>query len=148
VHVGETPVTGLEPQSSNGVLVVWEGPTGHEVSVGLKPDPEIDTVAPSLPAIGVSVILGENGLTVNTAEAESPPEPVTVIVYVPVVAVEEAVNEALTLPLVTVQEGLVINAGLPVGVLVTPQAESLLKKPPPVITTVVPPGPEAGLSMT
>jgi hypothetical protein len=49
-----------EPMIGNGVLVIV-----HVPSVGLKPLPVTETRAPSLAAVGVSVILGEYGFTVN-----------------------------------------------------------------------------------
>jgi len=102
-------------------------PIEHVPSPGLKPLPPTTTVEPTGPpttVLGVRVILGEYGFTVNVEEAESPPLPVTVIVYLPVGGLATAVNEALTVPLsgiVIVQDELAIN---PPGVLVTPQAES------------------------
>ena len=61
--------------------------TVQAVSAVLKPDPEIDTVPPSLTAPGLTVSVGENGLTVNAALAVSPLEPFTVTTYCPLVAV-------------------------------------------------------------
>jgi hypothetical protein len=72
----------------SGVTLV----TVQVVSAVLKPEPVIVTVPPSLTAPGLTVIAGENGLTVKVAEATSPVLPLTETVYWPFVAVAATVK--------------------------------------------------------
>jgi hypothetical protein len=76
-----------EPMIANGVLVIV-----HVPSVGLKPLPVTETRAPSLAAVGVSVILGVNRLTTNMAVPKSPLLPRTFTTYVPDVAAAATVK--------------------------------------------------------
>jgi hypothetical protein len=71
------------------------GPVKEQVeSLGAQPEPVTFTVAPIWPEVGVSVIVAVGPVTVNEAEAESPPgAPVTVTVYEIRLAEVETVNE-------------------------------------------------------
>jgi hypothetical protein len=53
-----------------GVLVI-SGGAAH-VSLVLNPLPDIDTVAPGLAKVGLSVIFGAGIVTVNCADIEGP----------------------------------------------------------------------------
>ena len=78
-----------------GVLVI-DAP--EQVSVDLKPVPEIDTLSPALTKVGLSVIVGVGLVTVNVAEAESPVLPLTLMEYAPNAAVLLTLNEPDTKP--------------------------------------------------
>jgi hypothetical protein len=124
----------------NGVLVDIE----HVPSFGLKPLPVIATIEVPAPALGVNVILGENGFTANPAVAESPAVlPLTVTTYGPWAAVGPTVNEAaLIFPLTIVQ---VDTVNSPAGLDEMTHAESVNANPLPETVTTVLSGPEAGL---
>jgi hypothetical protein len=112
-------------------------------SLGLKPEPEKVTVAPSEATLGVKVIEGEYGLTSKVADAESPVLPVTVTTYWPLVAVAATVKLlVVSLPPETVHVGAVT---IFTGVLSTVQVVSPELKPLPVTVTPVLCGPEAGV---
>jgi len=77
--------------------------TVQAASAVLKPEPVIVTVPPSLTAPGLTVIEGENGLTVKAAEAVSPLLPLTVTTYWPLVAVVATVKLlAVNLPVASI----------------------------------------------
>jgi hypothetical protein len=73
-----------------GVLVIDDE---LHVSAVAKPLPEIDTLPPALMKVGLSVIVGP--VTVSVAEAASPELPVTVMVYVPGVALAFTVKSVI-----------------------------------------------------
>jgi hypothetical protein len=69
-----------------------------------NPTPETRTVDPTVADVGLSVTdaVTEGAVTVNVAEAESPEDPVTVIVYTPTATLATR-NEAVNVPLEIVQ---------------------------------------------
>ena len=99
-----------------GVLVI-DAP--EQVSVDLKPLPEIDTLSPALTKVGLSVIVGVGLVTVNVAEAESLVLPLTLMEYAPNAAVFLTWNEPDTEPLaekvhvaaVTIDDGVLVTQG-------------------------------------
>jgi hypothetical protein len=94
---------------------------------------------------GLRVI--EAVVTMNGAEAESLVLPLTVIVYVPTTAVDKTVNDPNIEPLM--ENVHVAAVTMVVGVLVTHGyvPASLGLNPLPVIVTVLPAGPDVGLSV-
>jgi len=98
-----------------GVLVI-DAP--EQVSVDLKPLPEIDTLSPALTKVGLSVIVGVGLVTVNVAEAESPVLPLTLMEYAPntpVLALKEPDMEPLAekvhVAAVTIDDGVLVTQG-------------------------------------
>jgi hypothetical protein len=67
------------------------------VSLAEKPEPDTVTVAPAGAETGLSVIDGGGALMVTMAEAESPREPVAVIVYPPAGTLATT-NDAVKVP--------------------------------------------------
>jgi hypothetical protein len=113
----------------------------HAVSAAENPTPLTATVAPTPPNVGFRVIEGLT-TTVNAVDAASPPEPVTVIVYVPA---ETAPTTKLPLgwplPGVTKLQVGVVTIGPPLIVHVV----SVVSNEVPLTVTVIPVRPAFGV---
>lgn len=139
VHVAEATITGLDGD--------W--PKVHVPrSPELNPPPVTAIWTPIAAAFGVGTMNGALVVTVKVLEAESPLVPVTVIVYVPGVAVAATLNPlGAIFPLVSmvhVDAATITGAAGAWEITHTPASARL--NPPPLMVTAVLTGPKVGVS--
>jgi len=141
VHVAEATITGLD-----GDWPKVHVPTSPE----LNPPPVTAIWVPIAAAFGVGTMKGALVVTVKVLEAESPRPPVTVIVYVPGVAVVATLNPlGAIFPLVSmvhVEAATMTGAAGACEIIQGFAAKSTRLNPPPLMVTAVLTGPEAGVS--